>query len=214
MLRKQFGRRAVYPDHSDGRGVDVASVLSVQHLQDRLAERGDEIRVVTGHYPLCVGELLGEPVTLTVLRDPVERTLSYLRHHRDTTPADSDLTLEEVYRDPFRFDGMIHNHMVKMFSLSMDEMTDGLLTKVDFTPDRLARAKQRLATVDAVGLQENFDDFGLRLQTQFGWDLGQKRHLNRSEQTPVSSAFRDRITRDNAADIELYEFARELVGSG
>ncbi len=61
---------------------------------------------------------------------------------------------------------------------------------------------------------DDSDDFGLRLQTQFGWDLGQKRHLNRSEQTPVSSAFRERITRDNAADIELYEFARELVGSG
>ena len=213
MLRRQFGRSAVYPDDSDGRKVDVASVLSVDHLQERLAARGSEIRVITGHYPLCVRELVGDPTTLTVLRDPVERTLSYLRHHRDTTPADADLSLEEVYEDPFRFSAMIHNHMVKMFSLTPDEMSDGLLTVVDFDEERLERAKDQLATIDAVGLQEDFDAFGRRLQEQFGWNLGPERHLNRSEETSVSQAFRNRIATDNAHDIALYRFAQGLVSS-
>lgn len=212
MLRKQFGRAAVYPDDSDGRRVNVASVLSVDHLQGRLAVRGDDIKVITGHYPLCVRELVGNPITLTVLRDPVERTLSYLRHHRDTTPADSDLSLEEIYEDPFRFRGMVHNHMVKMFSLTPEEMTDGLLTVVDFDQERLERAKEQLATVDAVGLQEDFEDFGRRLQDQFGWELGPERHLNRSDETPVSVAFRSRIATDNPYDLELFAFAQELVG--
>ena len=80
--------------------------------------RGDEIRVVTGHFPLCTTELLGAQfITLTILRDPVERTLSALRHHREKTPADSERSLEEIYEDPFRFE-LVHNHMVKMFSLS------------------------------------------------------------------------------------------------
>ena len=193
--------------------MDVASVLSVDHLQARLAARGDKIRVITGHYPLCVRELVGDPTTLTVLRDPVERTLSYLRHHRDTTPADTDLSLEEIYEDPFRFSTMIHNYMVKMFSLTPGEMSDGLLTVVDFDEERLERAKNQLATIDAVGLQEDFDAFGRRLQEQFGWNLGPKRHLNRSEETPVSQAFRKRIATDNADDIALYRFAQDLVSS-
>ena len=57
--------------------------------------------MIAGHFPLCTIELLdAEFTTLTVLRHPVERTLSYLRHHRDTTPADSERSLEELYEQP------------------------------------------------------------------------------------------------------------------
>ena len=114
-------------------------VLSVEHLLDRWRLRHDEIRVVTGHFPLCTTELLDVPfTTLTLLRDPVERTLSYLRHHREPTPADRERPLEEIYDDPVRFE-LLHNHMVKMLSLHADEMTDGALTPVRVHP-RPARA--------------------------------------------------------------------------
>ncbi len=77
-LSRRLGRR---PDH--GR-----AAAHIPHLLlERWKARRDEIRVVTGHFPLCVTELLdADFATFTVLRDPVERTLSYLRHHRDTTP--------------------------------------------------------------------------------------------------------------------------------
>ena len=91
--------------------------------------------------------------TLTVLRQPLERTVSYLRHHRRRTPEDAELTLEEVYDDDLRFHGLIHNHMTKMLSLTPEEMNEGVLTRVEFTPERLERAKERLAGVDVVGLQ-------------------------------------------------------------
>ena len=82
---------------------------------------------------------------MTVLRHPLERTVSYLRDHRRRTPADADLTLEEVYDDDLRFHGLIHNHMTKMLSLTPEEMDEGVLTRVEFTPERLERAKERLA---------------------------------------------------------------------
>ena len=101
-LKRQFPPAAVYPNDTDGD--PIARVISVDHLRRRFAERGDEIRVVTGHHPLATAELLGGGfTTLTILREPVERTLSYLRHHRLRTPADAQLTLEGVYDDPFRF---------------------------------------------------------------------------------------------------------------
>jgi hypothetical protein len=212
-LQRHFGRSAVYPD----RRVDgdiVTSVISVEHLLARWKSRGGQIRVVTGHFPLCTTELLGDGLTtLTLLREPVERTLSYLRHHRQLTPEDRDKPLEAIYADPFRFHGLVHNHMVKMFSLTADEMTDGVLTRVDFSRGRLERAKERLATVDVVGLQEQFDEFCGELTTRFDWNLGDPVYANRtdgSELFEAPEAFRARIAQDNQMDIELYEFAQRL----
>ena len=82
-LMNHFGDAAVYPT----RGLDgtdpVKLNLSVDHLRERLAARGDQIEVITGHFPLRTVELLdGRFTTLTLLRDPVERMLSYLRQQR------------------------------------------------------------------------------------------------------------------------------------
>jgi hypothetical protein len=167
-----------------------------------------------GHFPLCVTELLGEEfTTLTLLREPVERTLSYLRHHVATTPGDRDARLEDIYDDEFRYRAMVHNQMVKMLSLELEEMTGGMLTPVDFTPAHLDRAKERLAEVQAVGLQERFDDFCGDLEARFGWDLGPPVFANRTAPVDVTPQFRARIAEDNALDVELYAYARDLVAA-
>jgi len=208
-LKRHFDRDAIYPPEDD-KG-NVAGIISVDHLQQRWRERGDDIEIVTGHFPLCTTELLGGHfVTLTVLRDPVERTLSYLRHHKAMTPADADLPLEEIYEDPFRFHGLVHNHMTKMFSLTVAEMTDGALTRVEYTPERLARAKANLAGVDVLGLQDHFESFCEELQARFGWRLGSPAHTSRTEPVEVPSSFRQRIADDNADDLALWEHAQML----
>jgi hypothetical protein len=205
-LKHQYDESEIFPGPGDGAFPN--SVLVVDNLVERWRLRGGEIKVVTGHFPLCTTELLGAQfTTLTIVRDPIERTLSALRHHREKTPADQDKSLEEIYEEPFRFE-LVHNHMVKMLSLTVDEMQDGALTHVEFTPERLARAKQRLAEIDAVGLQENFDDFCAQLTRRFGWNLGPPQFANRTQPVDVDAAFRNRIASDNADDIELYEFAR------
>jgi hypothetical protein len=146
-----------------------------------------------------------------VLREPVERTLSYLRHHRKLTPTDRDKRLEEIYEDPFRFEALLHNHMVKMFGLTTAEMTGGMLTEVEFTPEHLARAKHGLQRVDVVGVQENFEAFCRQLERQFGWPLGVPFYANRTKPVDVSESFRARIAADNAMDVELYEYALDLA---
>jgi len=211
-LMRHFGELAVYPTKRVD-GVDrVKLVLSIDFLRERMAARGDQIVVVTGHFPLCTTTLLEGPFeTLTLLREPVERTLSYLRHHRENEPADREKDLEQIYEDPFRFHGFVHNHMTKMLSLRPGEMSDGMLTRVEFTREHLERAKEALAGIDAVGLQEDYDGFCEELETRFGWDLGPSAVVNSSSPAPVSEAFRARIAHDNELDVELYEFARGLV---
>jgi hypothetical protein len=228
QLQRHFGEHAVYPDESDQNERGDA-VISVQQLKERLRARGDEIRVVTGHFPLCTRAALGEEfTTLSILREPISRTLSYLRHRRRDAPEDRDKDLEEIYDDPYRFDGLVHNHMTKMFSLTSEEATAWMrwvseafsrppaettawvLTKVDFTPERLERAKRGLDSVDVIGFQERFGDFCSDLSNRFGWDLGPQPHENRSEPSEVSAELRARIAEDNAMDIELYEYALRL----
>lgn len=213
-LRKQFGEHEIYPNITDGRFDREAPQVSLNHLRRRWADRKDEIRVIVGHYPYCSIEMLDAPfTTLTVLREPVERTLSYLRHHRENSPPDRDRSLEDIYDDPVRFKRMIENHMVKMLGLDRDEMTIDMFTETEFRPDHLERAKQNLALIDVVGVQEHFSDFCEELERRFGWNLGEPLHANRSEPEHVAQEFRARIAADNALDIELYEYAREIVAA-
>ena len=145
--KRHFGEAGVYPNDSDGETWDVAPNLMVPVLLERWPKRRDQIRLVGGHFPLCTRELLdADFTTFTVLRDPVERTLSYLRHHRELNRTDWDLTLEEMYEDPahlLHFRHFIGDHMVKMLSLRTEEMTDGMMTLVDLDRDRLERGQAR-----------------------------------------------------------------------
>jgi hypothetical protein len=210
-LQREFGEEAVYPARSDGDPEARMPQLFPNILLDRWRARRDEIRVVTGHFPLCTTELLdADFTTFTVLRDPVERTLSYLRHHRDTTPAERERPLEEIYEDPARFGPFIENHMVKMLSLRAEEMTDGMMTVIDLDRRRLRRAKRALRRIDDFGLQEDLEGFAQRLAGRYGWRLGPTVHENVTRPAEVPASFRDRIAEDNALDAELYEYAVKL----
>ncbi len=211
-LGHQFAASQIYPDETDGGLFTDMPQFKVEVLRARWAARQDEIRVVTGHFPLCTVELLGVPfTTLAVVRPPVERTLSYLRHHRKILPEAQTKSFEEIYEDPLRFEGLVHNHMVKMFSLGVDEMDDGVMTQVTFDRDRLERAKVGVASIDVLGLQAEFDRFCDELTARFGWDLGPERFANRTEPAEISASLIERIAEDNALDQELYDYAAQLV---
>jgi hypothetical protein len=212
-LQREFGERGVYPDAGDGDPVDVSPQLILPVLLERWAARRDEIRAVTGHFPLCTIELLDADFTaFTVLRDPVDRTLSYLRHHRETTPADGELSLEEIYEDPRRFRHFIENHMVKMLSLRKEELRpSAMMAMVEFDEGRLDTAIAALEGMDTFGLQEELEAFAERLERLYGWRLGPPVRENVTAPAEVPSSFRRRIAEDNRLDVELYERARELL---
>lgn len=207
-LRHAVGPEAVYPD---GPGTPEVS-LDVDLLLRRLADDDGTIRVVTGHFPLATADRMGGDVpTFTVLRDPVERILSFLRHQCEVEPRFAGARLEEVYDDPVTTGGLVHEHMVKMLSLDAAEMTRGALTPVVVDDARLARACAALEDrVDVMGVQEEFEPFCADLAARFGWDLGPPLFMNRTTPIPSSDALRARIAADNPHDVALYRFGREL----
>jgi len=218
LLKRQFPPHALYPNPTDGELLADWPQLSVGQLLARWSVRRSEIRMITGHFPFATTELLGADfVTLSVLREPVERVLSQLRHSRRMKPEERDLSLEEMYERSTPLT-IPRNHMATMFALSADEVaataakgTWALLMRVELDRARFALAKERLERVDALGLQERFDDFRAEVEARFGWELGAPLHANSTVPSPVSSALRARIAADNAVDIELYAFAHELL---
>jgi Sulfotransferase family len=216
-LRSTFGAKAIYPNGSDGDRIGHLAI-SLSNLLERWQARRNELRVIAAHLPLSTVELLdADFVALSVLRPPVERTISYLRHQKQLNEEDSRRTLEEVYDDPFRFHGLIRNHMTRMFSIGAEEMIagDGVLTHTPDTTERLERAKEGVASLDAFGLQPRFEEFCEEIAARFGLDLGSPRRSNvtRYDETPSSSLVK-RIEEDNALDMELYEFAEQLHTQG
>lgn len=209
-LRHHFGVEAVYP-RPDEQGTPEV-VLGVDRLRTRLADEPGAYEVVTGHFPLAVVELLPPGCrTFTLLRDPVERTLSFLRHQREVEPRFAEASLEAIYDDPVSTSGLLQNHQVKMLSMTASEMTDGALSPVVVDDEHVERAKANLRDrIDVFGLQEEFEAFCDDLAGTFGWDLGESVFMNRTKPAPSDEALRRRIAADNEPDLELHRYAVQL----
>lgn len=226
-LRENFELDELYPYRPldirfDGDEVDLTHHLRVPYLVGLPAERRRRIRVYTGHFPFVATELLGgDFVTVTLLRDPVERTISLLRQLTRGTPwlDPSDrppipLPLEEVYEHPAVFEPLIHDHQTKVFSMEASDQPDTYRDVIVVDADRLAVARRNLEAVDVLGLTERYDDFLDRLAARTAWHMPrglQKNAAPVDDAAPVSESFRRRIASDNAIDVELYEHAKALL---
>ena len=59
------------------------------------------------------------------------------------------------------------------------ELADPEAPTPEFSRAHLERAKERLAGIDAVGLQERYEEFCDELSARFGWDLGEPERVQR-----------------------------------
>jgi hypothetical protein len=232
-LQQVFGARRVYPDTSvdldlpaveesthnpfghpieDQAALD--SYISVDKLRRIPVARRAEIRAYVGHFPFVVTELLDlELTTITLLREPVDRTLSQLRIAKQRRRQFADASLEEIYEDGFEFPFFIHNHQAKVFSMEVGDRLESVLDVIDVDERRLAVATANLEKVDVLGLQDRYRSFLADIERRFGWTLARQPDRNVSDGSrEVSPAFRRRIEQDNAADVELYQHARRLLG--
>jgi len=211
-FRATLPDRSIYPHRSDGPNI-LHAIISLSHLLERWQVRRDEIRLIAGHFPLSTVQLLNaEFVTCSILRPPVDRTLSYLRHQKQVNKKDRCKSLEEIYDDPFRFNGLVRNHMTRMFGIGTEQMRvgDGALTDVPDTEELLERAKRGVAGLTAFGLQPRFEEFWQRFARQFGLDQSASVVSNATKPENAPLHLIDRIMKDNPLDLQLYDFAERL----
>ena len=212
-LRNSFTPRQIYPFMSDGPDI-LYAIISLSHLEKRWKKRSDQIRLIHGHFPLSTVNVLKVPfTTMSVLRPPLDRTLSYLRHQREVVPADNNKSLEEIYDDPKRFHGIIRNHMTRMFGMSINQMRriDGCFGDIPDSQWMLDRAKKGVASLDYVGVQPEFETFWQELAAGEGFDTEAAVNSNATKPMDAPEHLKERIRHDNKMDFELYDFAQDLL---
>lgn len=239
---QQFEDREVYPSETiDRRGpTDFASYVAIERLRNVPAERRREVRVYMGHYPYAAIDLIEpEPVVITLLRDPVERTVSALRHFQRLTPRFAESSLEQIYDDALIFHLFVHNHQVKLFALTMADAPaafaslkfsaaagalgagsgsdfDAASATITVDQSRLDLALHNLERVDVLGLSHDYEGFVGLLRSEYGWwrapeaDLRGRANVSPGEAT-VGEAFRRRIVDDNRAEMEFFARACDLA---
>jgi hypothetical protein len=227
-LRETYGLDEIYPYRDldlqyDAGRLDVTRHQSVPYLLALPEARRRDIRVFTGHFPYVVREMLGmELEAATILRDPVDRTISLLRQFARKQPWDdpaerrplAERTLEEVYEQPLVFEPLIRDHQTKIFSMTRADEPQTYMDVIEVDRSRLELAKANLAEIEVLGITERYDDFLAEVQARFGWQIvrgARKNATPKDDLRPVDPALRRRIAEDNALDIELYEHAKELV---
>jgi AraC-like DNA-binding protein len=210
-IRANFERDEVYPcaeldpERHNPR-------FNIRYLTALPPERLARIRLYMGHFPFLAAQLLGvELVTITILRDPVERTISFLKHCKRYNEHHHALSLEHIYEDTFQFWTLIRNHQTKLFAMTRGDNPESYLDFIEIDDGRLEIAKTNLERVDVLGLQERFPELLEDLVRRYGWHVGSVRNFHVSrERQQVSRSFRRRIAEDNATDLEFYEYAQGL----
>ena len=123
----------------------VEAYLFVPGIVKNVNAREGRLHMVRGHFPYSVRSLLDDSyIALTILRDPVERTLSYLKHSRRYHREHLGQDLETIYEDSWFKESFFCNYQTKIFSMTPEEALaeDRLVDEPPALPPRHAIADE------------------------------------------------------------------------
>ena len=156
----------------------------------------------------------------TILRDPVQRTISeffYARDDRAALPA--ELSLEEYLSEQLL--RSYNSQTAFLGGLSARHHLEGEpLSRDRYDAELLARAKSNLEAHDVVGLTERFDETLLLLRHAYGWPVLRTLYrpanvgaARRTAAPRLTEPQLEAVRANNELDLELYDHARELFAS-
>lgn len=229
---QQFGRYGVEPPllkgdpPPPGTSSEYESVARVRDLPE---SRRAEVRFYAGHYPYLVRDIIRPDVVLTVLREPVARTVSLLRQLQDGHRRMGGRSFEDIYDDEWLQATMIRNFQVRQFAMTHADLEAQAarvarlrggeptlpdkphLLGVPMDEARLELATANLDRVDEIGLQSDFGAFLARLRVRYGWEVDDDVHLRTAARgEPLAPALLERITEDLHWDRAFYDHAVAL----
>ena len=219
QLRAQFPAESIYP----AQGLDWQDPSDLERYTDPSRaravspERRAQIQFYTGHFPYMVAGMIDPAlVVLTMLREPIARTISVLDHFQRLDDRYRDLDLEAIYDDHHVFHSFVSNHQTAFFARTPSDGDQWIRDPIVIDDDRFAIAKRNLEQVDVLGLTEDYPSFVEDVRARFGWwpngvNLDDRVNVG-SLGVDVDAELLQRIAADNHYDIELYRYAQELVG--
>jgi hypothetical protein len=126
IIAANFAANERYPDVSIAPDAGLfrrfETYLFVPGLVADVNAHAGQLRMVRGHVPYAVRTLLHDTfIALTLLRNPVDRIVSYLKHCHRYHNEHQSLSLEAIYEDPWFQSSFIGNYQTKLFSMTAAE---------------------------------------------------------------------------------------------
>lgn len=214
MLTKGFGAEAVYPNSADRDAFSDRRNMRPDELVTRHRQgRTHAAKVLFGHIPYIAAEEIDPPpTTVTVLRDPVARTLSIIKSRIRRDPQQ---TVAQLLADQNFVDRFVRDYQTKMFAFdSLDECAATVNAPLEIDKGRWKRALDRLDRVDVVGIAEDLPSFCARFESHFGVSLQAQTapHNRTGDVLPrIPRRLRRRIERLTRHDHALYKHARQFA---
>jgi hypothetical protein len=189
--------------------IDDHDRLAALPRQDRAA-----LALVEGHMYYGVHEILPLPCHyITMLRDPVERVLSYYSFVREW----KEHHLHGVFKGLSLAECIDRRLTVELDNFQVRALTDLSHVGIPFggiTCGMLVQARAHLDGFAFVGLTEKYDRSLALLCRRFGWSHAPREHLNataqRTRREDLDAGTLQRILDANRLDVELYAYASRL----
>jgi len=219
FLESLYPEHKIFPLHSDP-NQDLFEAYSDEQLQN--------YRFVRGHFyfgPHDKGVnhyLVRNPIIITMLRDPITRTISHFRHNQrhehgrwHKIVVSQHMSLSDFVTSPDTFDAVV-NAQVRQIVGGLRGNPCSYNDPEAYSDETLLfLAKEKLEQYAWFGLQECFQESLLLLTHTFGWE--QMKEIPKINVSPEPSGV-DSITENEHAlivertqlDSELYRFAKDL----
>ena len=186
-------------------------------VAESLMRAPDDFRLVRGHYHLSMRSLVKRPLSIVVLRDPVSRVVSNLKHnvqHNGMTAADVIVALEkgETLEVPLNqmtryLGGRVSGATPHEIGSRHDDLLYGPIRN---EKERLRSAVGALETIDLLGITEDMKPLSSAL-AKLGIRIPEERSNVSDVELDLSEAHLQTIRELNKLDVELYESAKKLL---
>lgn len=209
IIDRQYPKDKIY-------SVGLIDEESIKAFNELSIERKNRIRMFRGHMSYGVHRFLpGHFTYFTMLREPVERVISYYYFIKRTK---THYLHDHLCEDDVNLTCFIENKSHVMIDNAQTRILSGVWQEPEFGAcDReiLNEAKRNLQRdFAAVGLVEKFDESLLLFARLFGWRRVYYCHMNVSYHRPSQDECSDdaieAIVSSNLLDLDLYDFACEL----
>lgn len=187
-------------------------VEAIATLPEREKKR---VRFFEAHCAYGIHERLPGPHRyMTVIREPVDRTLSVYAFCKKNRFIDADTTLEQFLEElPENPVWQTDNAQIRYLAGENGVIDTRPVGAVD--REMLDLAKKRLEEMFFVGVMERFDESVVLLGRQLGWRglaYGSSNvNKQRAKPNEIETSQRELILSRNELDLELHQFAGDLL---
>ena len=180
-------------------------------------EKRRDIHLLQGHFPFGFHDLLPLPNRyFTILRNPIERTISYYFH----AMRDSQHYLYElIHQDKMSLKTLIESGEALMMNDGQTRLLSAVWGDVPvggITDEILDTAVSNLRTMAVVGLTEQFDATLLLLQRAFGWRniyyTSKNVGIYHQKKAALDKETLAIVAKYNQQDMRLYHMAQKQFG--